>query len=317
MGYNNKRVMANHFAKKLLTASVQDFGAKGDGSTDDTLAINNAISFVNKMGGGVVNVPAGTYMVNTTSNVDMQSNVELHLMENATIKGIQSTASFTAVVYVAAGVSNVKITGEGDSSVIDANRYASSGSYQMGINCQGASNITIKNLKVQNAYYDGISVGSEWSTPAYCQDVYIDKTTVYGCGRNGMCITSAINCFVTNCEVSYTGYNDDYREYPCNGINFEMNVNTAYLYNCWIVGNYVHHNGYPWVQWYCFGILVGLGNAEYPVNEYLVYVYNNRCVDNGRDVDSEQIDYTQIDLYNSDARWASYGEIYYSDNYYT
>ncbi|KAL0947433.1 hypothetical protein HGRIS_013543 [Hohenbuehelia grisea] len=53
--------------------NVKDFGAKGDGVTDDTAAINNAISSGNRCGGGschsstvtpaVVYFPAGTYLV--------------------------------------------------------------------------------------------------------------------------------------------------------------------------------------------------------------------------------------------------------------
>ncbi|KAI8998466.1 exo-beta-1,3-glucanase [Trametes punicea] len=55
--------------------NVKDFGAKGDGVTDDTAAINNAISSGNRCGGGtcdsstttpaVVYFPAGTYKVST------------------------------------------------------------------------------------------------------------------------------------------------------------------------------------------------------------------------------------------------------------
>ena len=56
--------------------NVKDFGAKGDGVTDDTIAINNAISSGNRCGGGpfcngttttpaVVYFPAGTYLVTT------------------------------------------------------------------------------------------------------------------------------------------------------------------------------------------------------------------------------------------------------------
>ncbi|KAJ7929217.1 exo-beta-1,3-glucanase [Mycena leptocephala] len=54
--------------------NVKEFGAKGDGVTDDTRAINNAISFGNRCGGGsgcnsstvtpaVVYFPSGTYLV--------------------------------------------------------------------------------------------------------------------------------------------------------------------------------------------------------------------------------------------------------------
>lgn len=58
--------------------NVKDFGAKGDGVTDDTAAINNAISSGNRCGGGncpsstitpaVVYFPKGTYLVSAPLN---------------------------------------------------------------------------------------------------------------------------------------------------------------------------------------------------------------------------------------------------------
>src|SRR3982751_1693817 len=41
--------------------NVKDYGATGNGSTNDTAAINKAINAASTAGGGVVEVPAGTY----------------------------------------------------------------------------------------------------------------------------------------------------------------------------------------------------------------------------------------------------------------
>jgi hypothetical protein len=46
-----------------LTYSVKDFNAQGDGRTDDTAAINQAIETAYEAGGGTVLLPAGTYLV--------------------------------------------------------------------------------------------------------------------------------------------------------------------------------------------------------------------------------------------------------------
>lgn len=43
--------------------SVKDFGARGDGATNDTAAIQAALDAVAARGGGTVQVPAGTYVV--------------------------------------------------------------------------------------------------------------------------------------------------------------------------------------------------------------------------------------------------------------
>jgi Pectate lyase superfamily protein len=42
--------------------SVKDFGATGNGTTDDTTSINSAIAAISNLGGGVVYFPPGTYL---------------------------------------------------------------------------------------------------------------------------------------------------------------------------------------------------------------------------------------------------------------
>ncbi len=53
------------------TLNVADFGAKGDGKTDDTAAFNNALQTANKAGGGIVNVSAGKYCIKGNITVPM------------------------------------------------------------------------------------------------------------------------------------------------------------------------------------------------------------------------------------------------------
>ena len=45
--------------------NVKDFGAVGNGTTDDTVAIKSALAFVATRNGGVVNFPEGDYLVGT------------------------------------------------------------------------------------------------------------------------------------------------------------------------------------------------------------------------------------------------------------
>jgi len=52
--------------------SVKWFGAKGDGSTDDTTAIQAAIDAVETAGGGAVYIPAGTYKITSALEISQK-----------------------------------------------------------------------------------------------------------------------------------------------------------------------------------------------------------------------------------------------------
>src|SRR5476651_1458973 len=67
-----------------IALNVKDFGAKGDGTTKDTVAIQEAIDRCSILGGGIVTVPAGTYL---TGAIALRSNTTLHLEKDAVIQG--------------------------------------------------------------------------------------------------------------------------------------------------------------------------------------------------------------------------------------
>src|SRR5687768_6226890 len=52
--------------------NIKDFGAKGDGKTVDTKAINDAIDAAAKAGGGTVLFPAGTFL---SFSIHLKSNI--------------------------------------------------------------------------------------------------------------------------------------------------------------------------------------------------------------------------------------------------
>ncbi|MBQ3290139.1 MAG: polysaccharide deacetylase family protein [Kiritimatiellae bacterium] len=75
------------------TWNVRDFGAKGDGATKDTAAIQRAVDAALAAGGGRVVLPAGTYLSGT---VWLKSGVELHLEKGATLKGSTERGDYNA-----------------------------------------------------------------------------------------------------------------------------------------------------------------------------------------------------------------------------
>jgi polygalacturonase len=66
----------------IASYNVRTFGAKGDGKTIDTPAINKAIETAAKAGGGTVTFPSGTYL---SVSIHLKSNITLHLDQGARI----------------------------------------------------------------------------------------------------------------------------------------------------------------------------------------------------------------------------------------
>ena len=74
--------------------NIRDFGAKGDGGTLDTAAVQAAIDRCNRDGGGTVLVPAGVFHIGT---VELKSNVTLHLTATGTLLGSADGKQYHAV----------------------------------------------------------------------------------------------------------------------------------------------------------------------------------------------------------------------------
>ncbi len=91
--------------------SVKDFGAFGDGITDDTTSFNAAILAVALSGGGVVTAPAGTYKILGT--VLIPTNIQLDLCNSViTGNGIGSATALFESGYVSGStiVTNIGTT---------------------------------------------------------------------------------------------------------------------------------------------------------------------------------------------------------------
>src|SRR5699024_2748271 len=67
------------FPKRVY--DISEFGAEGDGSSDARPAILEAIEKANGEGGGIVNLPEGTWF--SKGPIQLKSNINLHLEEGA------------------------------------------------------------------------------------------------------------------------------------------------------------------------------------------------------------------------------------------
>ena len=105
----------------LPVYNVRTFGAKGDGNTLDTTALQAAIDTCHRNGGGTVLVPPGDFVIGTTM---LRSNVTLHLSTGARLLGSKRKEDFgrgegippgngNMVMLYAVKAQNVTVEGRG------------------------------------------------------------------------------------------------------------------------------------------------------------------------------------------------------------
>jgi polygalacturonase len=114
---------------KKHSFNIASYGAKADGITMNTTAINNAIIDCSKKGGGVVVIPSGLWL---TGPIELKSNVNLHLQKNALLQFTDDFSQYKLVAgnweglsqmrnqspLSATSATNIAITGFG---IIDGN----------------------------------------------------------------------------------------------------------------------------------------------------------------------------------------------------
>jgi len=76
---------------------VRSYGATGDGTTDDTTAIQAAIDAANAAGGGIVQFPAASYVITASLDMLNKSGVHLRGVSMAKTKIIQTTLTVPVV----------------------------------------------------------------------------------------------------------------------------------------------------------------------------------------------------------------------------
>lgn len=202
--------------------NVKDYGALGDGKTNDTKAIQAAIDACSD--GGAVILSGGTYM---SGQIKLKSNMTLWVDSTAVLKGIQDNSLYPAIalhadnanvwlpgvlggggwelkeafVY-AEGANNVTITGGG---VIDGNGDCTIWDHDkdetlrpMALYVAYSNNVKVTNIDIANsAMWDFVILE--------CNVVVVDginiNTSAYGVNKDGIDICDSHDVKITNSTI--------------------------------------------------------------------------------------------------------------------
>ncbi len=221
--------------------NVRDFGAAGDGTTKDTVAIQKAIDACAAAGGGTVHFPAGAYR---SGSLHLRNHITLHLDNGAVLLGCtdkedydpwetlpfkndadQETSYFHNALIWGEDVEYIAITGHG---MIDSNFKKRHGPKAIalkkcryveisGIHIRNCPNYCISMLGTDYVNIDGVTIQSghaDGIDPDSCQNVRISNChieawddaivpkTSFSLGERRACE----NITVTNCYLA-TGCN--------------------------------------------------------------------------------------------------------------
>jgi Pectate lyase superfamily protein len=142
------------------TYNIRDFGAVGDGTTDDTIAFKSAIAFIASRNGGTLQIPEGDFVI--TSPITLTSGINIQ-----GVSGIPTTSPTNNVVQ--RSPSRIKLRGrnlalfrigECTENVVvkDVELFAESNENTNGIEAVGAYN-TSQNFYFERVVFQGFNRG--------------------------------------------------------------------------------------------------------------------------------------------------------------
>lgn len=190
-----------------IQVNVKEFGAVGDGVTDDTAAIQRALDSANS-----IYFEGGIYCTNA---LYIKSNTVLTFSPLAELKANPGYGVNESVLNISSK-SNIEIIGNGASIRMLKDEYMGDSSQQRHcVKISSSKNITIKNLKLLRSGGDGVIVGGSNATLA--ENILIDGCTMDDNKRQGISLIGGLkSCIISNCTITNTNGTD-----PQLGIDLE------------------------------------------------------------------------------------------------
>lgn len=218
-------------ADRIVYVTPQMYGAKGDGATDDTAAIQSALD-----ASSYVYIPDGTYMINATKSGGIlypRSNQTIILSEKALLKAFKTSAS-AYIIFLLENVENVHIKGgkvQGERSEYET----PTGEQGYGIYLSGGVNVTIEQMEIFDFRGDGIMVRYYGGNGANSKHVTVSNCVIHDCNRQGISISGAEDMVVADCEIyNITG------AMPMSGIDIEPEGGVGVCRNISIENCHIH-----------------------------------------------------------------------------
>ena len=198
---------------------ITRFGAKGDGKTINTAAIQKTIDAAAKFGGTVI-IPSGNFM---TGTVFLKSNIVFHLDANSKLIASPNIKDYATMTWghhedrtpwhliVAKDQENIQINGSG---TIDGNGIAyrepkrnNEFSFYREIEYRPSPLVEIQACK--NVVLENITVANSpgWTVHLFdCDEVKVDrlsiKNSLFGPNSDGIDVTGSHDVMISNCYIS-------------------------------------------------------------------------------------------------------------------
>lgn len=227
--------------------NVKDFGAKADGKTIDSPAINSAIDAAVKAGGGTVILPAGTY---ASYSIRLKSNICLQLEAGATLlaafpeNGIGYDAAepnaynkyqdfghshWQNSLIWGENLENVTICGQGliDGAGLTRGESRLPGVGNKAISLKLCRNVILRDVKMQHCgHFALLATGVDNLT---VDNLLIDTN------RDGLDIDCCRNVRISNCTVN-SPWDDAIVLKASYGLGFFRDTENVTITNCFVSG---------------------------------------------------------------------------------
>ena len=232
------------------TVSVKEFGAKGDGVTDDYHAIKEACAAIQNAGGGTLVFPKGAYFVNQHridggphangitnfgfSNIDglvIEGNGSKIVMQGGWTRTADTTSGgFTysyqnCIGFEFNSCSNVTIRDlELDGGAATITKVAAAEGWSYGLVVLGCHHVHLENVYVHHYCTDGLAIFQSGPITAFKVSRYFSANNCKftNNARQGCSIMHLRWGTFTNCEFSYTGQTGTYGGHsPQAGVDIE------------------------------------------------------------------------------------------------